>query len=239
VNLFRTLVRAIAVTAVVFGIASFAHGQVQQKTQPATPQINTMPGITQTPWFSNMQVRQQLKLNDEQFNNLNKAYQQAYTTYQKDINGLDKTLPDAQRQQRMRDLEQNFYKDLGNSTNTIFTDPAQRQRYNQLYWQYQGYRAFSNPTIAEMLKLTPEQRDRFNQMQSDWTTQMGKLGPLYQTDKQAAIDQFGKLQAQNTERINSVLTPEQRTAWQQMAGMPFVFPPEMYFNLNTPVPPSK
>jgi len=190
--------------------------------------------ISQTPWFSNPQVRQQLNLNDNQFTGLNKAYQQAYNTYQQGVNGLDKTLNDTQRQQRMNELQGNFYKDLTNSTNTVLTDPKQRERYNQLYWQYQGYGAFTNPMIAEMLKLTPEQRDRFRQMQQDWSTQMSKLGPLYQTDKQQAITQFSKLQGQNTDRINSVLTPEQQKMWQQLAGNSYNFPPEVYFDSMTP-----
>jgi len=261
VNLIKRFVRTSALVAVVLAVISTAQAQqpaqpptqqpaqpptqqpaqppVQPKTAPTMPQVNSMQGgIAQSPWFSNPQVRQQLKLSDEQFNNLNKAYGQAYTTYQQGVNGMDKTLTDALRQQRMNELQQSFYRDLGTASTKYLTDPTQQQRYNQLYWQYQGYGAFTNPTIAEMLKLTPEQRERFGKLQQDWSTQMGKLSPLYQTDKQQALDQFSKLQGQSPDMINAILTPEQQATWRQLAGMPFVFPPDIYFNSTQSQPKS-
>jgi hypothetical protein len=108
VNRISNFVRATAVAAIVLGVATLAHGQVEQKTEPAqktdpaqgTPQMPMVQGgITPGAWFNNPDVRQQLKLNDDQFNGLSKAYQQAYMNYQQSINGLDKTLPEAQRDQ--------------------------------------------------------------------------------------------------------------------------------------------
>jgi len=207
--------------------------------QQGLPQMSG--GIAQSAWFNNPQVRQQLNWNDEQFNGLNKAYQQSYMNYQQGINGLDKTLTDAQRQQRLTDLQQSFYKDFSVASDKHLADPAMRQRYNQLYWQYRGYDAFTYPPIAEMLKLTPEQRDRFTQLQQTWNTQMSKLSPMYQNqnDRQLALTQFGKLQSESNTQINGILTPEQQTQWRQMAGVAYTFPPEVYFNSNVAPPAPK
>jgi len=265
VNLIKSLLRVSALTTVAFGFVSFTYGQGQPQTPPASgqpgsqqpgsqqpgnqqqgkvqqgsgqqgmPQMGQSGGITQAPWFNNPQVRQQLNLNEEQFKGLNSAYQQVYNNYQQGVNGLDKTLSDAQRQQRMNDLQQNFYKDFSTATDKYLTDPTARQRYNQLYWQYRGYGAFTYPPIAEALKLTPEQRNRFAQHQQNWNMQMSKLTPIYQNenDRQHAVTQFGKLQSDINDQINSILTPEQQTQWRQMAGTAYTFPPETYFGSST------
>jgi len=256
VNLIKSLVRVSTLTTVAFGFVSFTYGQGQPQTPPASgqqpgnqqpgnqqqgkvqqgmPQMGQSGGITQSPWFNNPQVRQQLNLNDEQFKGLSNAYQQAYNNYQQGVNGLDKTLSDAQRQQRMNDLQQNFYKDFSTSTDKYLTDPTARQRYNQLYWQYRGYDAFTYPPIADALKLTPEQRNRFSQLQQNWNTQMSKLTPMYQNqnDRQQAVTQFSKLQSDINNQVNSILTPEQQTQWRQMSGTAYTFPPETYFGSGT------
>ena len=45
--------------------------QVQNQTQ-----VQTFGGIGPTPWFAYPTIRQELKFNDEQFNQLNRNYQQ-------------------------------------------------------------------------------------------------------------------------------------------------------------------
>jgi len=231
-NLLRTSTLAVVVGAVVLGQA-----QAQTKTPPASTQPGPTPGMmNQTPWFSSPQIRQQLKINEEQFNNLNNAYRKGWENYVSNLNKVDPTLSESQRQARMNELQQNFNKDFSAAWQQVLTDPTQRQRYEQLFWQYRGYTAFSDPTVMERLKLTPEQRARLNQFQQDWSMQMSKLGPMYQTNRDMAIKQFNTLQTQNIERLNSVLTPEQRTAWQQMTGTPYTFAPDVYFGTSITSP---
>jgi len=189
-------------------------------------------GIQQTPWFNNPDIRQQFKMNDDQFNRLNSAYQEAWNRYQKGTGQLDKTLTDDQRRQRMGELEQGFYKDFSAATNNIISDPQQRQRYNQLDLQYRGYGAFNDPTLTERLKLTPEQRAKFNEFGQDWSKRMNELGTTYQTDREGANKRFSKMQGEMGERINSVLTPEQQKTWRQMTGDPYNFSPNVYFQAN-------
>ena len=213
-----------------FAMAVFNLG-TQGQTQPNPVQPNP-PDVNQTPWFANQQIRQHLKFNDDQFNGLNQAYQDALMTYLTGMKNIDPTLPEAARLQRMRELQQNLYKDYSRAPEKLLTDPAQRQRYNQLYWQYRRFGAFSDTTVADTLKLTPAQRDKLSQLQQEWSTQMRKLDSTYLTNREQTIKQFTIMQGQYGNQINSVLSPEQQRAWQQMIGSPYTFGPDVYLGLN-------
>jgi opacity protein-like surface antigen len=189
-------------------------------------------GYGQTPWFSNPQVRQQFKLTDQQYNQLNKSYGESYGRYQQDMDGFDKNLTNEQRAQKMGELQLRFNKDFSVSTNAVFSDPQQQQRYSQLYLQYQGYNAFSDPSVQEKLNLTLEQRQKMGQFGQEWQNQMNGIGNTYQTDPDGTTRQFNEMRKQSGERINTVLTPEQQSSWQQMTGESYQFQPNMYFQMG-------
>jgi hypothetical protein len=203
------VLRAAALAAAVFGVASPGSGQtLQTKGQPP---MGTQPYGQQfppskvnhwtmdpTPWLTYPQVRQQLNLSNQQYAGLNQAFQNARFIYQKETNSLERTLP-----------------------------PGERQL-NRLYWQYQGFAAFNDPVLAAKLNLTPAQRTQFSKLGQDWTGQMNKLDALNRTDHQQAFDQFTKMQVENSARINSVLTPEQQATWREMIGMPYALPSDVY-----------
>lgn len=235
----NTIVRTAALAIIASIAASFAHAQAQPKgQQPTAPPTNHY-GPNATPWFGNQQMRDQLKFNDNQYNSLNKSYQKSWEGYQKGINGIDPNLSPAQRLQRMNELQQNFYDDFATSRDMHIKDPAQRQRFDQLHWQYRGYGAFSDPFVANKLQITPAQRAKMNEAQQEWTAQMNKLEPLYQKNPEQVSGQFSKLQAQNAAQMNSILTPTQRQMWQQMTGTSYNFGPDAYFRPNTTTPSGK
>ena len=129
----------------------------------------------------------------------------------------------------MGELQQGFSKGFSTTTNEVFTDPQQRQRYNQLYLQYQGYNAFSDPAVQEKLNLTAEQRQKLGQNGQEWHKQMSELGRTYETDREGTTKKYIELRTQSGERISTILTPEQTKSWQQMTGETYQFPPNVYF----------
>lgn len=219
-------------------------GQVQPpaQVQPGQPGIVSQQpynmGIVQNPWFSNPTVRQQLQFNDNQINKMNQAYTESFKRYQQSLNNFDKNLSPEQRDQRMRALQQDFYADLSQSTGNMITDPTQRQRYNQLYWQFRGYNVFDDPTIQQKLNLTDAQRQKLAQYGRDWYAQMGKYNRDFQTDREGTTKRFNEARQQEWQRLISVLTPEQQQMWRQMTGEFYTFPPSVYFqnNINSPAP---
>lgn len=206
--------------------------QNQQNQNQNQGRTGMQGSIGQTPWFADQGIRQQFKWNDETFNRMNTAYQKSYNSYQQELNRLN-SLPAEQRQQKMTELQNNFWKDFSTTTNEAITDPQQRQRYNQIYLQYRGYGAFSDPMVVERLKLTDEQRQKLTQFGTEWNTQMGTLGQGFQTDREGTTKRFQQMQSQTGERINSVLNPEQQRAWREMTGEAYQFQPNVYFQGST------
>jgi hypothetical protein len=189
-------------------------------------------GIRQTPWFSNQGIRQQLQMNDEQFNQFNRNYSDAFSRFNQGITGLDRTLNDAQRTQRMRELSNTFNREFSTSINAQFANPQQRQRFNQLHLQYQGLGAFSNPMIQQRLNLTSEQNQKLNSLWVDWNSQLSAMSDGFRSDATATGQQFSDLRAEFERRLGTILTPQQQQEWREMVGEPFNFPPDIYFDVN-------
>jgi len=200
---------------------------------------NNFGGMRQQPWFNPRVIRQQLNLNDDQYNQLNRSYAEYWNRYNQGMSQLGRDLNEQQRMQRLRELEGNFQRDFSTSTNRVLTDAQQRDRFNQLYLQYQGYGAFNDPRIQQSLNLTPQQRQRLNELNTEWNIQMGRLDGEFRTGDNGVSNRMRNLREQFNQRFNAILNDEQRQTWQGMAGEPFDFPPEVFFQTNTNVDPGR
>jgi hypothetical protein len=99
--------------------------------------------------------------------------------------------------------------------------PAQLTRLRQLELQFFGARAFGRPTVIKELRLTPEQREDFQQLATEYGEKLGSafgdqtLTPHQRDEKRAA------LRAEVASEIRKRLDEEQRSAWDKMMGKPF------------------
>ncbi len=183
-------------------------------------------GINQTPFFGSTNVRQQLNFSPSQFDRLNAAYQQAWTNYNQGLSQIG-TLPPTDRAARQQQLANAFFQDFDRAANGVL--PAQQwQRLHQLDLQSRGFNVFSDPTVIQGLKLTPQQQAEFNRLGQSFNNRLTQIDQLSARDRTQAIQQFNALQSGLGNQINSVLTPAQRQQWQTMIGQPFVFQP--YFS---------
>jgi Spy/CpxP family protein refolding chaperone len=207
---------------------------------PATPQTGktmnpyAFGGITQNPWFANNGVQQNLNLTPAQATQLNKIYNDQWQVYQQQLNGIPSSLNEQMRYQMQQNIQQSFYKNLDQSTGPVFTSPAQRQRYSQLYLQYRNFGAFEDPNVQQKLNLTPAQRQQLGQLDQAWNKHLNDIRILYATDPAAAQQQFSLLQQQNAQNINGILNPQQNEAWRQIMGDPYVFQPHLNFQQVNP-----
>jgi hypothetical protein len=182
------------------------------------------------PWFSNPGVRRQLKIDDDQYNTLNKSYTEYWTPYNQVVVGVPADLDEQQRQQRITAAYGTFNQGFNKASVQVFTDPGVRSRYNQLHLQYLGYGAFNDPTVQERLRLSDEQRQNFNRYNADWNKQMNTYSSEYAKDREGVNKQFGEHWKQTQTRINATLTPEQRKTWSEMSGESYDFPADTYFD---------
>ena len=187
----------------------------------------------QTPWFADPGIRKQLNLNDKQFDQLNGAYQKSWTTYNQGLTGLDNGLTPEQRQKREGELYNDFRKSFSPALQSTFADEAARQRYDQLYNQYRGLRAFNDPSLQQDLNLTDAQRMQFQNLDRDWNRKLRKWSPDYPTERDMVDREFAESRKATQARVNTILTPEQQKRWEKLHGQPYEFTPNVYFSNGT------
>jgi hypothetical protein len=185
-------------------------------------------GVRQNPFFTDPGARQQLNMNDNQFNTLNRAYQQAYDRYNQSVNGLNSSLTEQQRQAQMQQFGTQFNDDLNGSLNSTFSDPQQRARYDQLNRQFSGLDAFNDSAIQQQMNLTPQQQQQLRQLAAQWRDQMNQFGSGGNVD----TNQWSQMSSQYYDQLNSMLTPEQQDTWRQLTGERHNFPPSVYFDAD-------
>jgi hypothetical protein len=118
--------------------------------------------------------------------------------------------------------QDDFESDFDGTVDSTFTDPAMRQRFNQLNLQHQGIGAFLHPQIQRQLNLTAQQRQQLRSLAGEWRNQLRAL----QTGQRSNLtaDQWNALRSQFNARLNTVLTPQQQQQWATMIGDVYNFP---------------
>lgn len=279
-------------TAGTAGAAANNRGIGPHAQAGANGQMNNPYGFGRTPFFADPGARQQLGLNNNQYNQLNRAYQQALQRYNTgavgqngsaagataqtgaaasraaaNANGQsnltidgntddrrtpnDRQSPAAERRaERLQNLQarrnanatqqrtqqpdrfgnRSLDNDFDGVVDSTFTDPAMRQRFNQLNWQYQGPAAFNNRQIQQQLNLTAQQRQQLRSLAGEWRQQL--LNARRDNRTNLTAEQFEALRNRFNQRLNTVLTPEQQRMWTQMIGEPYDFPVTAYFPQN-------
>ena len=184
---------------------------------------------SRNPWFSNPSVRQELKLNDDQYNALNRQYEQAWVEYNKNRTVIDSSLSLQKQAQREAALRQSFHKQFSPAVEATITDQAARDRYNQLHNQYRGYSAFQDPTLQQELNLTPEQQQKLDQYNADWNKQVANWRTDYPVKRETVAKQMRDARQAARRNIDGTLTPAQRARWNSLMGQPYEFHPDVYF----------
>ena len=94
--------------------------------------------ITPTPWFSNYALRQELAISNAQYENLSRAYADAYTRYNEAVAAIPVGMAIAEREGRLQVLEEAFNSDVNTAAEANVTDPQALQRFNELKLQHQN-----------------------------------------------------------------------------------------------------
>jgi len=179
--------------------------------------------ISQTPWFSSSDVRSQLKLTDEEYNKLNSAYTNAWNTYEREMQGLE-NVPAQQRAEDMRKIRSTFNQSINQAAQSTLKGD-QLNRYNQLYLQYQGPEAFGDTAVSQKLNLTDAQKKAFSEYGNEYDENFNRIYGTTGSDRDTATRQYNEFRMQSQNRINDILTPEQRQTWTQITGQSFNFQP--------------
>jgi hypothetical protein len=215
-----------------------AISSAQENPGPHSGTSDVRPGVTapprgfdyytRTPWFDSPGVREHMPLPAPQYETLTREYQQLWHRYNTGLSRMAKLTPE-QRREREGDLRTEFEKDFAHTLDTTITDPVSRARYDQLYRQYRGYSAFRDPVLRQRLRLTPEQVRALDELDRDWHRRYGAWSVRYADKRPLVEEEFHESQALARDRLNLVLTPEQRATWDALIGPPYTFSPDVYF----------
>jgi hypothetical protein len=193
---------------------------------------NSVAGFREVPWFSHPVIRRKLNLTQDEYQRLNDAYTQAWQTYQNDTSTKNQNIKQLLAEQQ-DDLYDSFNVALSNGADDVITDPSARQRYNQLYWQYRGFDAFSDPVVFRRLNLSDKQRSQFDAYNRKWNETMVTLSKSYLADRGRTTGSFNRVQAEAQEQVNLALSQAQKAEWRKIAGPAYAFPADVYL---TPQP---
>ena len=149
-----------------------ANAGLRNSAAGVSTNVDTLNGVSQTPFFSDPGARQQLNLNNTQYNALNRAYQNAYNRYNQAVNNLSPNLTEQQRALQMQQLQAQFNQSLAATVNGTFNNPQTLARYNQLNRQFMGFNAFNDPAIRQQLNLTPDQVRQLRTLSNNWRQQL-------------------------------------------------------------------
>jgi hypothetical protein len=191
-------------------------------------------GVGQRPFFADPTVQRQLNLNEQQFNQLNRAYLDAWNNLNRGMTGLGRNLTDQQRMQQQMQLESQFNRNFNRSLDTTFTDPRLRGRFDQANLQFRGAAAFNDPMIRQRLSLTPAQQRQFRRLVTEWRQQLQRLRRAgNNANSDLTQQQFLQLQQQFQNQMLGILTPQQQQIWSQQVGEPIAFPMNTFFDDGT------
>ncbi len=161
----------------------------------------------------NQQVQQELKLTDQQKQQLEQLGEQ----WREKMRGL-RDLPPEERRQKVEGMRAEVEKQLA----TILNE-QQMKRLKQIALQVEGYAALERPEVADQVGLTKEQRQKIRDILRQAAEKRRGAFQQGQGDRQAAFQRMREIRQWVDGEIEKLLTAEQKKKWQELVGAPFKF----------------
>ena len=164
------------------------------------------------------EVQKELKLKPEQL----KAIQEK----QKKMGGTGKTVDFSAIQNAMAEMNS---VDAMEKKAADILDAEQAKRLHELLIQHEGPAMLAEPSVAEALSLTKEQKERVAEIvaknDSDRQGIMMEMTKVRSSGGQKAIQKkMADLRKSTDDALIALLTPEQSSKWQSIQGAKFKFP---------------
>jgi Spy/CpxP family protein refolding chaperone len=101
-------------------------------------------------------------------------------------------------------------------------NPDQLKRLKQIELQQRGTQAFKEPKVQTALKFTNEQKEKVNTILEDSAKELkAVMEEARGGNFQGLREKMTNLRKETDERLDSVLTAQQKTAWKDMIGAEF------------------
>jgi hypothetical protein len=168
------------------------------------------------------QVQKELELADEQKAEIKKLTDEMQEQNRAAFAGL-RDLSDEERRAKFEEMAKEGAARAAEAKKKIdeVLLPEQRERLDQILVQVQGTQALATEAVATKLSLTDEQKKKIEEAQE---AQGEKMRELFQAGRDGGgREAMQKLQEETNEKINAVLTDEQKQKLTEIKGKAFEF----------------
>ncbi len=219
----RSLSIKLAAAALVLALALPAHAQRQGRGRGG---FGFGMGAPQGPMLLlNKSVQDELKLTDDQKQQLSKIQTQQREAMQK---AFQEGAGDREKmREAMQAAMEKTNKNIAKVVDTL--KPGQKQRFHQIQMQLGGLRALLNAELSKDLNLTDKQKEEIRGIQEDAQKDVREILQDAQGDRermQAARQKIQKVQQEATAKALKVLNSDQQTKYKEMTGTKFDFKPD-------------
>jgi Spy/CpxP family protein refolding chaperone len=169
--------------------------------------------------LANEGVQKELKITDEQKDKLKAASEKFQADNKDEIAKLrDRNTPQEDRAEIRKKISEASAKALSG-----ILKPEQEKRLKQIEMQQQGAFAFADPEVQKTLKLTDDQKDKIKTINEEAGKAMREAfqGGGGGRPSPEAAKKMADMRKETKEKIDAVLTPDQKKAWKDMTGEPF------------------
>jgi len=177
------------------------------------------------------QVQKELNIVQEQLDKLQEIRRSAMEGM-RDLFPRDfRDLSAEERQQRMQEVRKKMEertKELRKKVDEVLLD-HQKKRLKEIKLQVQGVQALSDPEVIEMLGITPEQREKMENVRKEAADKQRKqmeglrdLSPEERREKgRQLFEELRKAREATEQAVVDVLTPSQKEKWEKAKGEKF------------------
>jgi Spy/CpxP family protein refolding chaperone len=184
--------------------------------------------------FQNPQIKQELKMTDEQATKIKAISDQFRQNARALVKGLNLgQMEPAEREKKLNEIKDQLEKEIGVARNEVsqVLTPEQLKRFKEITLQIYGFGILSYENFIEELKLTPDQQAQLKKLRDDtWSSMRINLKvPEQGVDSKQLIATNRKRMDQILKDSNAkalaILTPEQQKLVDTLKGAKFDFVP--------------
>jgi hypothetical protein len=173
--------------------------------------------------LQNESVQKELKFDKEEADKVKDAVQKVRDKHADDFAKL-RDGPQEERRQKTQELNKTVSEETLKSVSGILS-ADQLKRLKQIELQQAGVQAFTRPDVQKALTLTDEQKDAIKTIDEEAAKKRQELfqqgGGRRQGGGGQGQSQMATLRKETMERVQKLLTADQKKAWKDLTGDPF------------------
>lgn len=164
-------------------------------------------------------VQDELKMTEEQVKGVEKLAEKSREGFKggfKDFKDLSDEEKKAKMEERVKEMTEKGKENDKAVAELLKADQVKRLK--QIALQQQKTSAFTSSDVAEALKFTDEQKEKIKTIQEDARKERGELKG---GDREENKKKYETLQKATEEKLQGVLTDDQKSKWKELQGEAF------------------